>query len=443
VAHYGGDGALISARTFGGSGGYDSAKAVAAFADGSTVLTGSFSGNAVFGLREANETVLSSQGPNDVYVARYAADGSLVWVTRAGGIGIDYGSGIAALPDGSSLVTGRCSSNAMFGPGEPNQATVEPGDAYDEAYFAFVARYDADGHLSWVRSATGGQPSDIAALPGGGAVVVGTYDGHVTFGAGEPGETLLPNGALSDGYMFAARYQMDGSLEWAMSLGTTAVTPRCAALGDGSTLLVGPFLAKYAPDGTLVWSKPSSGSDVAGLPDGSVVVAGGFYGTQTFGAGEPNETTLTAAGLVPLPPYFDAFVARYHADGTLAWVRQATGESIDWAREVVAAADGSLLVAGSLGGTLTFGAGEARETTLSQVGEWFLARYAGNGSLIWAQPVAPHSSIMLNDLAALPDASAYLTGTFSQRAMFGVDEPNATTLLSAGDDDLFLARFAP
>jgi len=51
--------------------------AVAGYPDGSSVVVGSFVGSGVFGSGEPNEATLVSAGSNDVFVARYNADGTL------------------------------------------------------------------------------------------------------------------------------------------------------------------------------------------------------------------------------------------------------------------------------------------------------------------------------------------------------------------------------
>jgi len=65
---------------------------VATFADGSSVITGEFSGTCTFGLGEPGVTTLIAAGSFDMFVARYNADGSLAWARRAGGMARDNGS---------------------------------------------------------------------------------------------------------------------------------------------------------------------------------------------------------------------------------------------------------------------------------------------------------------------------------------------------------------
>ena len=79
------------------------------------------------------------------------------------------------------------------------------------------------------------------------------------------------------------------------------------------------IIPEYA--GYLSWAKRAGGSEydegcgIAVLADGSAFVTGYFYGTATFGPGEPNQTTLVSPGVG------DVLVARYSPDGTLAWAK--------------------------------------------------------------------------------------------------------------------------
>jgi hypothetical protein len=70
---------LLWAKGAGGASA-DKGKSISAHVDGTSVVTGEFSGTATFGAQ-----VLTSAGGSDIFVARYAADGSLLWVKQAGG----------------------------------------------------------------------------------------------------------------------------------------------------------------------------------------------------------------------------------------------------------------------------------------------------------------------------------------------------------------------
>ena len=97
------------------------------------------------------------------------------------------------------------------------------------------------------------------------------------------------------------------------------------------------FVAKYDPNGVLVWAKQADADFPRGIAvdsAGNSYVTGNFAGNATFGPGEGNETTLDSGGL-----FQDIFVAKYNSNGTLAWAKKAGGTSAnDFGRAI--AADG-------------------------------------------------------------------------------------------------------
>ena len=77
----------------------DEAIAVATDASGNTYAAGYFTGTASFG-----GTNLTSQGGEDLFVAKYNVAGTLLWVTAAGGSGNDRLSGIALDSGGTRVI---------------------------------------------------------------------------------------------------------------------------------------------------------------------------------------------------------------------------------------------------------------------------------------------------------------------------------------------------
>jgi uncharacterized delta-60 repeat protein len=336
IARYNPDGTLSWVKSSGGEG-YDDSLEVTSLSGCSAVIVGYFHGSATFGPGEPNQTILTSAGFDDIFLACYNPDGTLAWAKRAGGAFGDYGYGITTLSDNSTVVTGIFGDSATFGPGELNQTTLSSDGFFD----IFIARYNPDGVLAWAKRAGGASYEDcgtgITALSDNSTVVTGQFDESATFGPGEPNQTVLTSVGEYD--IFIARYNTDGTLAWAKHAGGTSY---------------------------------EEGNGITALADNSTIVTGWFNRSATFGLGEPNQTVLTSAGLN------DVFIARYNPDGMLVWAKSmgsATG--VDRGREIISLPDNSVVVAGYFSGSATFGLGEPNETVLASIGtsDIFFARF--------------------------------------------------------------------
>ena len=413
VAKYNRDGALIWAKRAGGAQS-EWAAGIALVADGSAFVTGPFGMygtpvgyTATFGAGEPNEAMLTSAGEDDIFVAKYNPDGTLAWAKRAGGASNDAGYDIAALPDGTTLVTGRFSGmlgngTATFGAGEPNETTLS---AF-EGYHLFVAKYNANGTLAWATRA-GGEGHAVAALTQMGAVLTGQFRYEATFGPGEPNETTL---TADEWGIFVARYNADGTLAW----------------------------ARYSPGTYTHTGSINSAGDIAALVDDSVLLSGFLPQAGTFGPGEPNETTLIPYG------QRDMFLAKHNADGTLAWAKQAGGTGAFAGGKCIASLpDRSAIVGGIFGDAVTFGAGEPNETTLvpQADGDLFLAKYNPDGTFAWVKQAGGSYHEEPLDIAVLPDGTAVVTGRYEGEITFGTGEANETTLPYEAGDDIFVAKY--
>ncbi len=358
VAKYDAEGAFQWARGVGGAGG-DSGYGVAADGSGNVVVTGIFTGSAVFGV-----TTLTSAGGSDIFVLRYNADGEVQWARAAGGASGDVARAVAFDGFGNVVVTGTFQSSATFG-----VATLTSAGGID----VFVAEYNAAGTLLWARSDGGAGDEDVygvAADGSGNIAVTGTFQGSTTFGA-----TTLTSAGGSDA--FVARYDALGNPVWARSAG-----------GAGS----------------------ESGSGVAIDKSGNVVVTGYFGGTATFGG-----TTLTSAGA------YDVFVARYNAAGTVLWARSAGGPIDDDTGNAVAVdGSGNVVVTGSFGGTATFG---GTTLTSAGTADVFVAGYNSAGTLTWAHSGGGAGDEFGSGVAIDASKHVIVTGSFQDGAVFGSTTP--------------------
>jgi len=187
--------------------------AVAAVDDGGVLVTGAFHGT--WSIPEV-ASISAGEHP-DAFVLRLGPGGEPEWLTRGGGIGIGDERGIAirALPDGSSIVAGIYGTEATFGQGSATETVLPASGGSD----VFIARYDAQGALEWVREC-GGSGQDgirlfLAMLPDGSSAIAGYFTGGATFGRGEATESTLPAGSWT---AVAARLDSAGRMLGAFAL---------------------------------------------------------------------------------------------------------------------------------------------------------------------------------------------------------------------------------
>ena len=256
-------------------------------------------------------------------------------------------------------------------------------------------------------TAAGGPSADIgeaiATGPDGAVYVAGTFDGTADFGDG--------------------------------------VTATSAGDSDA-------FLVKYDPDGVALWARRAGtdvfndfGEGVAADESGAVYLAGTFTGIATFDGGTRPDTSITTRN------DFDAFLARYTADGDLDWVRRVGGPAQDVGHAVAVTPDYELDGPVALIGSFT-GSAEAGDTTLVSAGgtDAFAAVFSPEGDLLWARSAGGSGSDAAYDGAFSSRADSaeepfggdlYLAGQFSGVAVF---DPGVA-VQSAGLGDAFVARY--
>ncbi len=361
--------------------GYGSSTAVDAA--GNTYVTGSFDGTATFGA-----TTLTSAGGSDIFVAKRTPTGAWQWAARAGGSEGDFGSSVTVDGSGSVVVTGGFDSpNITFG---TTTLTNNSGFSRD----LFVAKLTPTGAWQWATRAGGSEFDEsvgVAVDGNGGVVVTGNF--------------ISPT----------------------IAFGTITLTNANAGVSD-------LFVAKLTPMGVWQWAT-RSGCSVSGLSvgvavdgSGGVVVTGGFASpTITFGT-----ITLTNANA----GVSDIFVAKLTPMGAWQWATRAGG--IESERSVGVAVDGtgSVVVTGSFGLAITFGA-----ITLTSAGEGdiFVAKLTPTGAWQWATSTGGSGDDGGFGVAVDGSGSVVVTGDFSSPTIpFGT-----TTLTSAGDYDLFVAKLTP
>jgi hypothetical protein len=261
----------------------------------------------------------SLDGPNlgstDAFVAKYSADGALLWARQLGTSEYDASYGVATDGEGNVYITGW-TDGSLAGP-------------YRGDFDTFVAKYSAGGALLWTSQ-------------------FGTSSGDISLGIATDSEgNVYITGLSADAWLI--KYSPTGALTWTRQL--KRAEPRGVATdGAGNVYISGgtnggerdAFVIKYSPVGALLWTRQigTSKSDYS-------------YGVETDAAGNVYITGETLGSLGGANQGGgDAFLAKYSAAGALRWRRQLGTPESDHPWGIATDGDGNVYISGETWGSL-------------------------------------------------------------------------------------------
>jgi hypothetical protein len=377
---------------------------------------------------------------NDIFIAKYKANGNVLWAKRVGGTGSDEGYAVSADASGNVFVTGWFKSPSItFG----STTLINTGDCN-----IFIAKYDSLGNVIWAKSVAGkfDRGFSLSADPSGNIFLSGTIMGKVsTF------DTItLPNGYASN--FFIAKYDANGNALWAKSVGVEDESYCEAVSSDakGNVFVTGfynrktlsfgltklynsdstglhsdIFIAKYGSDGSLIWAKNVGGTNydaaysISTDPSGDAFITGVFQSNSlVFGS-----TTLNGGGL---------FVAKYDANGNALWAKSAKG----FGKAVSGDHFGNVYATGTFTSpSITFGS----DTLFSPVGSldlMYIVKYDAIGNVLCAS-LLPSGGNYLHSISTDLVGNAYTSGVFQINPFIvGID-----TLNHIGPQNIFVAKY--
>jgi hypothetical protein len=367
---------------------------------GDLIVAGTFNGSVDFD-PGAPINALTSLGSTDIFVARYTATGTLVWVSRLGGTEAERVSSLSRDAAGNLYLGGAFQGSTDFDPGAGGQIITSLGGED-----GFVAKLSPLGAFLWVRTFGGvnaDQVTGVAADPSGRVYATGVFSGSAGF-LPAAGPTLISNGIAQDGFVLGI--DVAGAIAFAFPIG-------------------GP--------------ETDAANAITVTSGGTVVVGGAFRGSAAFAGGSTTTQLTTQGG-------GDGFLAAYSTAGALQWARALSGLGDEEVRLGGLAPDLSngVVVTGTFTGTADFdpGAGVAGRTSLGAT-DWFAARFDGQGIFLSGFSVGSIAADPAPRPAVDPDGTLLLTGGFSGAIDFDPGSATAITasLGSGGATDAFAAKY--
>ena len=439
IVKYAPNGNVIWAKRAGGNEN-DRSNNITTDEEGNVYLTGYFgSSTLTFGT-----TTLTNTGGTDIFIVKYTATGDVVWAKSADGGYCDEGIGITTDEAENVYLTGYFDSNSItFG----NITLNNLGN--NNTHDIFIAKYNSNGNVIWAKS-FGGNSADY------GTSITTDNTGNIYFIGNFSSSTItIGNTTLTQvggGDIFFVKCDINGNVIWAKSFGGSNYDGGISIITDeiGSVYFTGSFMsstvifdtttltninagyydifiAKYNPNGNMIWAKSAGGGDndvsnsISTDKVGNVYLTGDFsFSNITFG-----DITLTNAG------YDDIFITEYDSNGNVLWAKRAGSDNFDYGRSITIDAMGNIYLTGDFwSNTITFG-----NTTLNNTGflDVFTTRLnlsTGNNG-----PVCEGFPLNLN-VSSNPEATFAWTGPngFSSAEQNPIVSNSATTAMSGTYD---------
>ena len=360
---------------------------------GAVYVTGTFNSATDTAVIFGNDTLTNIagnalSGTSDIFVIKYDSTGTILWARRAGGLGGDFSTGIAADNNGNIFVSGYMGSAYVAGD--------SLNFASSTLYFngsgnLFLLKYTNAGTPVWARTQGGNgatMANGVATDSLGNIYVTGTYvDSAVTFGS-----TTLPYPALVH-YMFLVKYTTSGSVIWAKSFGGAK---------DDNALCV-------ATDHNF-----------------NVFISGYYKASTTFGT---YTLTNTASGNAT----YYMFIAKFDSAGTALWAKSGTLGTYNFGYGMTTDPMNNVYVTGIFEGGITFDS----VTTIATGKGVYVVKYTPTGTVVWAKSAISANPALGYGIAIDAAMNLYVTGYTTGTVNFGID-----TLAFHGVQDIFIAKLS-
>ena len=411
--------------------------------NGNNYLIGRFYSIADFdpSTAETNLTAISSQY-GDMFIAKYNANGDLLWAKNIGGSG--YVNCSAVVTGGNFIyIAGKYTSTIDFDPSTNTSNLTSANGAYEAAY---LAKYDLNGTYVTSKSIDGETELKINGLSFSNSqlYVSGNFTGAVDFDPSASTLNLSTNGGID---IFISKYSTLLAPLWAYNIGGTGndtcysqtVTSTGELIIAGSYLntvdfdpsassnvlvntqsynpqiIQNTYIAKYSTSGGFVWAKDIGakvypfGSITSSIPNvvcdasNNILIAGVFNQTSDF---DPSAAAvnITISSITTTA----TFIAKYDSNGNYSWVKRlsSSNKGITFNNS-----SSNITIFGTFSNTnpIDFDPGTPVYTLSSTNGTNYFATYDLNGNFVYANNIKP----TITNLISNETQGIFVTGYFS------------------------------
>ncbi|MFH0866322.1 MAG: gliding motility-associated C-terminal domain-containing protein [Bacteroidota bacterium] len=361
------------------------------------------------------------------------------WVVTGGGPSGDKGTDLDIDAAGNLYVSG------YYNVGQPASMTINFGSINpptDWGKEGFLAKITSAGTWTWVNAAIGGWDERVLGLcvdrVNGYVYATGCTWYSTTFGSCSG---TFPGSADE---IFVGKFDLNGNCIWLVGAGgdsddhgydlitdnqgniyltgfisdeyfsgTPAIfgsLTASVAMGDSTA-----FVAKMSPAGVFQWVKTFEGIDgerdnrIAIDSLSNVYIAGGFWGTKSFGS-----SVVTSNGGV------DIFVVKFDSSGNQVWVKTTGSTYDDRANAITVDKYNDVYVTGEFRDVVPFGYDTINNHGGPSGRDIFVAKMKTDGNWVWAKRAGSTSGgDRGNRIVSNIKGDLFVTGQFSDTAEFG------------------------
>jgi len=246
---------------------------------------------------QIDDTLLTSNGITDLFLAKFNSEGQLQWAVNQGNKGDTRGTALGLMSNGDAIVAG------FFNDTTEIADTILTANTQDQD--VFVARFDQNGMPIWAKKAGGVFDSDVTAL------VIDAQDNIYLTG------------------YFVGVMRLSADLSISSSSGNSDF-----------------FLLKYQPDGTPTAARALGGMLLEQALDmemqHNILLVSGFY---------QGDMTLDAFSLAS-GNALSGFVAGFDLNLQTKWLKNLAADAFLYAAQVVGYADNTVMAGGSFTGNV-------------------------------------------------------------------------------------------
>lgn len=463
-------------KQVGGISAYTYPNAITTDKFGNNYSTGVFTGTVDLDPGPGTFTMASTNPSDyDAYIVKLNASGNFMWAksfkpATAISTAIEC-TDIEVDDNGNVILLGYYDKPVDF---DPSPATFSLNALGNND--VFVCKLDNSGNFVWAKQFAGSTMSDYISCEQalvvdniGNITFSGFYTGTIDFDPNTVVNNFTSNGNED---IFICKLNSLGNLIWAKSIGGT-LNDEAMTLGiDGSKNIIAggrfrsqvdfdpnagvttytaqgvidSFVLKLDSLGNFVWANPfgssnSSANDRAGnlvvKSNGDVYVSDIFDYIVDFDP-SPATVTLSPTGIA------DAYILKYNANGSFAWVKQVTGSGHMEPKAMGLDFLGNVYVTGYYLGLNDCDPGAGTYTITSSNNSYFIMKLDSNGVYSWARSIGESSGGEKIGVAVKidPDGNIYSTGYFSTNGIDFDPDAGVTQLnLIGGGYDAFIHKF--